>query len=293
MSSDGLGLWTGALRHGRPRSMGGRGADPADRKGCSKAQRCILPLFLLFILCLGGTAAAQLDVFHLRDGTTFTGNIVGETADAYRTLIQTPTAPMLTNVPVRAVRYVVYGTPQKAHAALGLDSNARALNARDAASVRFLPTEAFGEAVQEAVQSAQTRIWILAYYISGGSHETIQAIYNTVREKARTGRDVLVISEFGKGTPMPIRNATLNYANTLEEDGVNVRFIQEYRTLHKKAILVDRDKVLLGSANLTGVGVSYSDEFSVLIVSEPFARKAEADFKRLAQQAQPIEKLEY
>ena len=85
-------------------------------------------------------------------------------------------------------------------------------------------TEAFGEAVQEVVQSAHSRIWILAYYISGGSHETIQAIYNTVRQKARTGLDALVISEFGKGTPMPIRNATLNYAQTLEADGKRGQF---------------------------------------------------------------------
>lgn len=238
-------------------------------------------------------ASAQLDTFHLRDGSFLTGNIVGETSDAYRTLIQTPTALMMTNVPVQAVRYVVYGTTQKAQSNLDLDRVARMLNARDSATVRFLPTEAFGEAVQETVQSAHSRIWILAYYISGGSHETIQAIYNIVREKARTGIDALVISEFGKGTPMPIRNATLNYAQTLEEDGVNVRFIQEYRTMHKKVILVDRDKVLLGSANLTGVAVSYSDEFSVWIESEPFARQVETDFKRLRQRSNPIEKLDY
>lgn len=319
-----------APRAGLQRDHGssvGRGDDPADRKGRAvlprppengayapprrdsnsprrgrrvpiygagaTSRRLLQASVFLIWLCLARTATAQLDVFHLRDGTTLTGNIVGETADEYRTLIQTPTAPMMTNVPVRAVRYVVYGTPQKGHTSLDLERIARTLDARDAATVRFLPTEAFGEAVQEAVQSAQSRIWILAYYISGGSHETIQAIYNTVREKTRIGLDALVISEFGKGTPMPIRNATLNYANTLQDDGVKVRFIQEYRTLHKKVILVDRDKVLIGSANLTGVGVSYSDEFSALIVSEPFARKAEADFKRLAQQAQPIEKLDY
>ena len=63
--------------------------------------------------------------------------------------------------------------------------------------------------------------------------------------------------------------------------------------MHKKVILVDRDKVLLGSANLTGVGVSYSDEFSVWIESEPFARQVETDFKRLRQRSKPIEKLDY
>ena len=63
--------------------------------------------------------------------------------------------------------------------------------------------------------------------------------------------------------------------------------------MHKKVVLIDNDKVLLGSANLTGVGLSFSDEFSALIVSAPFADGVEADFKRLAQQAQPIGRLDY
>ena len=250
-------------------------------------------LFLLSAIVLARTASAQLDTFYLRDGSTLIGNVVGETADAYRTLIQTPTAPIMTNVPVRAVRYVVYGTPQKARANLDLDRVARMLNARDPATVRFLPTEAFGEAVKGAVQSARSRIWILAYFISGGGHETIQAIYNTIREKARGGMDALVISEFGKGTPMPIRNATINYAHTLQDDGIKVRFIQEYRTMHKKVILIDRDKVFIGSANLTGFGVSYSDEISLLVQSEAFASQIEADIRRIHKQAQPIDELDY
>ena len=63
--------------------------------------------------------------------------------------------------------------------------------------------------------------------------------------------------------------------------------------MHKKVILVDRDKVLLGSANLTGYGVGNSDEFSVWIQSEPFARSVEADINRIGKQSKPIEQLEY
>jgi hypothetical protein len=39
--------------------------------------------------------------------------------------------------------------------------------------------------------------------------------------------------------------------------------------------------------------VDISDEFNVMIFSEPFASKAEADFERMAQRAQPIDELEY
>ena len=249
---------------------------------------CVWAALLLHVLCVA-SLAVEPDRIFMRDGRTLTGNIVGETAEAYRTLIDDYPTPRLTNVAAKTVRYVAYGSTAKARTALRLDETARALGANDLAKIRFLPTESFGEAIAEAAASARERIWIMAYYVSGGSHETIQRFYNTVRSKAKAGMDVCVISEFGKGTPMPIRNATMNFAHTLLADGVAVRFVQEYRVMHKKVVLIDNDKVLLGSANLTGVGLSFSDEFSALIVSAPFANGVEADFKRLNQKAQPIE----
>ena len=247
------------------------------------------------MLCSSAFAqsVAQSDVFYMRDGQTLSGNIVGETSDAYRILIPTATSPLLTNVPVRAVRYVVYGTPQKARTNLRLEETARSLGAKDPAKIRFLPAEAFGEAIADAASMAQSRIWILAYYISGGSHPTVQKFYETLRDRARAGVDVRVISEFGNATPMPIRNATMNFVDTLQSDGVQVRFIQQYRVMHKKVLLVDQNKVLLGSSNLTGAGVDISDEFNVWIESEPFARQAESDFRRIEQQARPMDELKY
>ena len=279
-------------------SVVGQGADLAVRNGAgTPSRRWLFPLagFLQLLICFAPANAqiAPPDLLYMRDGQTLSGNIVGETTDVYRTLLPAFPSPLLTNVSVKAVRYVVYGTPAKARTALRLDETARALGANDPARIEFLPTEAFGEAIAAAVEAARERVWILAYYVSGGSHPTIQRFYEGMRGKARAGMDVRVISEFGKGTPMPIRNGTLNFAHTLQDDGVAVRFIQEYRVMHKKLLLVDRDKVLLGSSNLTAAGVDGSDEFNVLIASEPFARQAEADFKRLAQRAQLIEKLEY
>ena len=279
-------------------SFVGQGVDLAARNGAGTPPcRWLSQLVGLFLLVLGlSNAKAQIappDLLYMRDGQTLSGNVVGETPDVYRTLLPAFPSPLLSNVSVKAVRYVVYGTPVKARTSLRLDETARALGANDPAKIEFLPTDAFGEAIAAAVEAARERVWILAYYISGGSHPTIQQFYGGLRGKARAGMDIRVISEFGKGTPMPIRNGTLNFAHTLQDDGVAVRFIQEYRVMHKKLLLVDRDKVLLGSSNLTGAGVDVSDEFNVQIQSEPFARQAEADFKRLAQQAQLIEKLEY
>ena len=247
---------------------------------------------ILLLLCLT-SSAVEPDQIFLRDGRTLLGNIVGETPDIYRTLIPTSSSTLLTNVAVRAVRYVVYGSPAKALTALRLDETARALGANDAAKIHFLPAEAFGDAIAEAATTAQSRIWILAYYISGGSHPSIQRFYEALRAKGRSGVDIRVISEFGNATPMPVRNATMNFVQTLQADGIQIRFIQQYRVMHKKILLVDRNRVLLGSSNLTGAGVDISDEFNVLIESESFARKAEADFRQIEKQSEPFEKLKY
>ena len=51
--------------------------------------------------------------------------------------------------------------------------------------------------------------------------------------------------------------------------------------MHKKRLLVDRDRVLPRSPNLTGAGVDISEKFNVMIETEPLARKAEADYERL------------
>ena len=274
-----------SARRGRRVSIFGAGTPPCRWS----------PILATAILLLLGLAssAVEPDQIFLRDGRTLSGNIVGETPDIYRTLIPTASSPLLTNVSVKTVRYVVYGSPIKARTALRLDETARTLGANDPAKIRFLPAEAFGEAIAEAATTAQSRIWILAYYISGGSHPSIQRFYETLRAKGRTGVDIRVISEFGNATPMPVRNATMNFVQTLQADGIQIRFIQQYSVMHKKMLLVDRNRVLLGSSNLTGAGVDISDEFNVLIESEPFARKAEADFRQIEQQSEPFEKLKY
>jgi len=154
-----------------------------------------------------------------------------------------------------------------------------------AASATILPTEAFGQALTPTVQAATQSIWIAAYYISGNITGPIQQFYDTIREKAHAGLNVVLVCEFSAGTRPAIRHATLNYADTLARDGVTVRFIQGYKTMHKKMIIVDGKTVLLGSANLTVAGTTGSNEMNVRIDSPEFARQAATDFARLREKA--------
>ncbi|MDR0994525.1 MAG: phospholipase D family protein [Verrucomicrobiota bacterium] len=189
------------------------------------------------------------------------------------------------------MKFVHYSDRAKAEQALGLKRAAQMGKEASVATATILPTEAFGQALTPTVQAATQSIWIAAYYISGNITGPIQEFYDTIREKARTGLDVVLVCEFSAGTPPAIRHATLNYADTLSQSGVTVLFIQGYKTMHKKMIIVDGKTVLLGSSNLTVAGTAGSDEMNVRVDSPGFARRAAADFARLRANAIPSTEL--
>lgn len=245
---------------------------------------------MIAMLLASSTAGAAPDRIYLRDGQEFDGQILNEQRGHYVFQPTSSTSP-LQQIPKEAVKFVLYGNPDRAEQTLGLN-RALQVGADDSdASATILPTEAFGQALTPTVQAATQSIWIAAYYISGNITGPIEEFYDTIRAKARAGVDVVLICEFSAGTRPAIRHATLNYAETLARDGVTVRFIQGYKTMHKKMIIVDEKTVLLGSANLTVAGTVGSNEMNVRINSPAFARKAADDFTRLREKAIPASEL--
>jgi len=103
--------------------------------------------------------------------------------------------------------------------------------------------------------------------------------------------EVVFICEFSGGTRPSMRHATLNFADTLSRDHIQVLFVQGNKPMHKKMIIVDSRTVLLGSSNLTLAGTQYSNEINVRIRSERFARRAMADAERLRARAKPASQL--
>jgi phosphatidylserine/phosphatidylglycerophosphate/cardiolipin synthase-like enzyme len=236
------------------------------------------------------TAIAAPDRVYLRDGREFEGLILGEQRGQY-TFRANSSGAAPQQIPKDAVKFVLYGDRTKAVQVLGLKQDAQMGQDASAASATILPTEAFGQALTPTVQAATQSIWIAAYYISGNITGPIQEFYDTIREKARAGLDVVLVCEFSAGTRPAIRHATLNYADTLSQSGVTVLFIQGYKTMHKKMVIVDGQTVLLGSSNLTVAGTVGSNEMNLRVASPTFARRAAADFARLREKAIPASEL--
>ena len=85
----------------------------------------------------------------------------------------------------------------------------------------------------------------------------------------------------------------LNFASTLATGNVQVRFMQAYKVMHKKLVVVDGETVWLGSANLTTAGLSISSEANVRIQDTTVAGAAEQDVRSLFEQAKPLSELKY
>jgi phosphatidylserine/phosphatidylglycerophosphate/cardiolipin synthase-like enzyme len=249
-----------------------------------------IPAILTFLFLAIYTTLAATDQIYLRDGQMLEGQIFSEQRSQY---LFRATAPKSTHqqIPKDAVKFVLYGNQAKANQILGLMQAAQPGNDSTIASATILPTEAFGEALGPTAQTATQSIWVAAYYISGHIAGPIKGFYDTIREKARAGLDVVLICEFSAGTRPSVRNATLNYVEELARDGITVLFIQGYKTMHKKMIIVDGKTVLLGSSNLTVAGTVGSDEMNVRVDSPAFARQAVADFERLRARAIPASEL--
>ena len=246
--------------------------------------------FSAILFLVVSTAMAAPDRVYLRDGRELEGLILGEQREQY-TFRANSSGAAPQRIPKDAVKFVLYGDHAKAAQVLGLKQDSQMGPNASAASATILPTEAFGQALTPTVQAATQSIWIAACYISGNITGPIQEFYDTIREKARAGLDVVLVCEFSAGTQPAIRHATLNYADTLSQSGVTVLFIQEYKTMHKKMIIVDGKTVLLGSSNLTVAGTVGSDEMNVRVDSPDFARRAAADFARLREKAIPASEL--
>ena len=236
------------------------------------------------------TVFAAPDLVYLRDGRILEGQVCHEQREQYAFRADTPSASHQ-QIPKDAVKFILYGDRAKADQVFGL-SHAAQLG-QDAAftSATILPTEAFGQALRATVQAATQTIWIAAYYMSGNISGPIEEFYDAIREKARSGLDVVMLCEYSAGTRPSVRQATLNYAEELARDGITVLFIQGYKSMHKKMIIVDGKIVLLGSSNLTVAGTTGSDEMNVRVDSPAFARQAAADFARLRTQAIPASEL--
>jgi phosphatidylserine/phosphatidylglycerophosphate/cardiolipin synthase-like enzyme len=169
----------------------------------------------------------------------------------------------------------------------------KAVPSAPVAQVAFLPQSTFGPDLLEGLKKAKKKIMIATYNLSEGLYGPLEEIYDVLSQKVEEGVEVVLVTEFGPGTSAFLKRSVLNFASTLTTSGIQVRFMQEYKVMHKKLIVVDTETVWMGSANLTTAGLSVSNESNIRVREPTFASQAAEDFERLLTLALPLSELKY
>lgn len=125
---------------------------------------------------------------------------------------------------------------------------------------------------QLVILSAKKRLWITnAYFVPNGS------IYDLLREKAKAGVDVRLITAGSKSDSKPSFAIQQTEYGTLRADGVK---IWEYQPamIHCKTMLIDDDLVVVGSINLDPLSLNKLDEVAVVAQDRALAAQLERNF---------------
>ena len=229
-------------------------------------------------------AQAPQDRILLReDQTWIKGRLVAETRQGYQFIDETGAMRV---VPKNEVALLDWADPAKGAAFAELDKIRSWAGLKETSPVVFLPTPAFGRDLLAGVAKAQKSIHLLAYNMQGDTaSEMTGAFFNTLREKAAAGVEVVLILEFGFGTNPRTKNLVKNFAEGFAASGIQVLYMQEYKVQHKKVVLVDDESVWLGSANLTLNALAYNEEMSLRTSDKVVVRRASADFEELRKRA--------
>lgn len=248
--------------------------------------RCCVRIGLLCaaLFPFGAEAQTRPDRIMLReDQTWIEGRLVAETRQGYPII---DTSGRMKVVPKDQVALVDWADPARGAAFAELDKVRSWGRLTDPSQVVFLPTPAFGLDLVAGVARAKKSIHVLAYNMQGDTASQMTgAFFNTLREKAAAGVEVVILLEFGSGTNPRVKNMVKNFGESLAQSAIQVLFLQEYKVQHKKVVMVDNETVWLGSANLTLNALAYNEEMSLRTSDRGVVQAAAADFVELRKKA--------
>lgn len=115
----------------------------------------------------------------------------------------------------------------------------------------------------------------------------LKEYFQRILEKVKQGVKVKILFNWHddkKSVPLTNYSASL----FLKQGGADVRYLKNNRCCHAKMLLVDKDKVLLGSHNLSVRSTQNNFELSYLISNAETAVEVSAVFDSLFADAKPV-----
>lgn len=229
------------------------------------------------------------DVIVLRTGEQLQGYIISETEEAYRftKIAESEATSDTENIPRRTIAYVLYADLNKNRKQLGLNTWENRCSARQV-NAELLTSTAFGDAILKEAENATRSIYVLTYYLIDDLPFT-----QVLKQKAKLGVEVVILCPFDAGTMEMVRRANIDSANLLNKSGIKVRFTQSGKIMHKKLVIFDKKKAVLGSSNITGTSTTSSFNMNLISDAENFVKEAVRDFEEILSKSKEASELTY
>ncbi|CAB3729398.1 cardiolipin synthase [Trinickia soli] len=138
----------------------------------------------------------------------------------------------------------------------------------------------------EAINAAQSRIWITSPYLIPD-----EAVFSALRLAVMRGVDVRILIP-SRRDHYVVFEASKLYAYDLVRAGVRI-FRYRPGFLHQKVVLIDDVAAAIGSANLDNRSFRLNFEIMVLTIDHAFAAEVETMLKKDFEQAWEVERSEY
>ena len=141
--------------------------------------------------------------------------------------------------------------------------------------ISLLANEGLFTALLKAIKEAKDEVVVSMFLFKTSEYPSNRAniIMETLVSAAKRGVRVVLLLEEGKSVGGSVTQANKISANRLIAGGAIVRFDGPRRTTHTKVVVVDREKVFLGSHNFTHSALKYNNELSVNVNSKAFAEE--------------------
>jgi len=147
-------------------------------------------------------------------------------------------------------------------------------------------------AAKGALQDAKSSIYMVMYYVSFDSRDKNSSVYQLAQELVnahKRGVKVKVIldqnipyaSWEGRGGDWQVEGKNESMFIYLKKEGIDAYYDNKTLLTHSKVIVIDEEKVIIGSANWTVSSLHRNYEASVLIKSPKLAQGLIKDFSRI------------
>jgi len=115
----------------------------------------------------------------------------------------------------------------------------------------------------------------------------LKAYFDRIIEKMKTGVKIKILFNWHEDLHS-VAKTNLYASRFLKNAGVDIRYLKDNRCCHAKILIIDKEKVLLGSHNLSIRSTQNNFELSYLIPDPETAAQVSAIFESLFAGAKPV-----